>query len=1276
MTLTQLCKAAPLVFILFPLCCGFNTGFVFYRSPGLKLDTIDGVSIVKADLQTPSNNVEFTLQTNEQTKATHDLVQTDNDTLVSTLPRLVPQLPIPPILDFRRPALSKDGPIVAVPTSGAGIYLANGTSGMMFRHITDADGNAVDFSKDGARVLSSFGGNLGVWDVASGELLQKFKPMPFGPEFFAFLYDDARILACYDLVNECHIYDGISYSQYEKYKFDLMPKGYFVSNYSLAPDGLSIAFVVKHLENRDFIGWLELSPNRRQRLIPLPVPDSVNVSAVAALGSGRVVAGVGNGDVMLIDVVRGKTLNSRHLSGRGFNDVVRLDDERLAVTLFTDWERNDCWVSALLIISVSDFSVLQHLNGYQTGCYSIGLLAASDDGHWLISHREELTSKDNRYFDVWNTARVSLLQARKSSQNPVTLGTNTLHLSGVRFNGRGDWLLVSDSSTGLIFHLDTGRVTRPFRYVPEEVTLTHDTLVYVDTTGVTKIWSDRSGIRDLTIPAGMVEQFESPSHPISVDGTHVAIGVETQSYDNIMSEINAFLLLSINDTEKLEQRFNRLGLKSFQLDTLNDRILLQYTGIEMFSTSKAEPIWLRYDLGYPTTVHDFTVDRTGVVIGSQGGLFVLDSESGETRFNIIAQSVSSDDFAIVFSDIGIQGILMVDDSRVSRLSLRDGSVISSDNIDISSLYYAVSNHTGDNHLVVDRDGRAVFWDTTSGKYTTVDTKPRSPSSDLLGKAEESIAFSSDGRLLTIAKLQGTVELWDVSRGPSDLRLLANLLTTVDGFWAVVAPDGRYDASDPADSDGLAWVMPDAPTKPVPLSIFYREYYEPRLLPRLLAGEVFPPIATIADLDRTQPLVEITTIVPAGANHVNVSVEVKETGAEGAQDLKLFRDGRLVGLDSLAGHPSDLSRGDTLNVTFERVQLPTSGPDRIEFSAYAFNGDGIKSETHRLAYTRPSVEPNPRRAFVIVVGVNAYQNSSWDLRYAAEDARAAEDIIARHIEASGEFDEVHTVSLITERDKSGAMVGVATREALLAVLDALAGETNNDELLRLIPGAASLKRARPDDLVYITFSGHGLSGDNGLFHLFLSDIGKGEKREVNSTLLARTLDSDLLARRLRRVDAGDFVMVVDACNSAASVEGGGFKPGPMGSRSLGQLAYDKAMRVLAASQAEAVALESDRLRHGLLTFAMLREGLVGGAADRAPADSTIGFSELLSYGVDRVPVLYEDILDGSFAPQGRGLTAAFLPSGHDTMTPSTQRPSLFDFSRNKREVRLPVMGQID
>jgi len=491
---------------------------------------------------------------------------------------------------------------------------------------------------------------------------------------------------------------------------------------------------------------------------------------------------------------------------------------------------------------------------------------------------------------------------------------------------------------------------------------------------------------------------------------------------------------------------------------------------------------------------------------------------------------------------------------------------------------------------------------------------------------------------------------------------------------VIADDGRYDASDPGDLPGLSWVMPDAPTEPVPVSIFFREYYEPGLLSRLLAGEALPPVPSIIDLDREQPRVEISAIVPTDAGRVNVTVDVNKAEATGVGDLKLFRDERLVGLYEGAGRPdSDAGRRGARQVVFPNIALPTSGADAVEFSAYAFNADGVKSETQRRRYKLPATEPKPRRAFVIAVGVNAYENRSWDLRYAADDARASGTIIARHLEAAGAFDEVHTVSLIAERNASGAAFGAAARADLLAVLKVLAGGAGDRARLATIAGAASLDEARPDDLVYLAFSGHGMSGDNGLFHLFLSDIGVGEARVVNDALLARTLDSDVLARHLLRVDAGHFVMVIDACNSAASVEGGGFKPGPMGSRGLGQLAYDKAMRVLAASQAEAAALESDRLKHGMLTFAMLREGLEGGAADRAPEDRAVSLSEMLKYGVSRVPLLYADLRDGTFTPQGRGHLDMF---GAGVPPLSVQRPSLFDFSRGAREVNMPVLETTD
>ena len=47
------------------------------------------------------------------------------------------------------------------------------------------------------------------------------------------------------------------------------------------------------------------------------------------------------------------------------------------------------------------------------------------------------------------------------------------------------------------------------------------------------------------------------------------------------------------------------------------------------------------------------------------------------------------------------------------------------------------------------------------------------------------------------------------------------------------------------------------------------------------------------------------------------------------------------------------------------------------------------------------------------------------------------------------------------------------------------------------------------------------------------------------------------------------MVLDSCHSGAA-PGQGFRPGPLGDRGFGQLAYDKGLRIFAATQPDTVA----------------------------------------------------------------------------------------------------------
>ena len=84
-------------------------------------------------------------------------------------------------------------------------------------------------------------------------------------------------------------------------------------------------------------------------------------------------------------------------------------------------------------------------------------------------------------------------------------------------------------------------------------------------------------------------------------------------------------------------------------------------------------------------------------------------------------------------------------------------------------------------------------------------------------------------------------------------------------------------------------------------------------------------------------------------------------------------------------------------------------------AYAFNHDRVKSLTARKHFDLPqSVENQTRRAYVISIGVNLFENPSWNLEYAANDARYLNRTLAEHLAQSGSVDEVIPLVLVAER----------------------------------------------------------------------------------------------------------------------------------------------------------------------------------------------------------------------------------------------------------------------
>lgn len=565
-----------------------------------------------------------------------------------------------------------------------------------------------------------------------------------------------------------------------------------------------------------------------------------------------------------------------------------------------------------------------------------------------------------------------------------------------------------------------------------------------------------------------------------------------------------------------------------------------------------------------------------------------------------------------------------------------------------------------------------LWDVNSGQLLRV---IQNQDSEI-----RSVAFILDGKVIAAGGADGAIRLYDSMTS----QIIATLIVLPNGYSAVVAPDGRFDTNHIDEIKGLHWVMPDDPFTSVPIETFMRQYYEPHLLSRILKGEKFKPVPPLMELNRVQPRVFVhkPEPEPGAPDEVTIQVEVargtgeylqdgkKITKTSGVHDLRLFRDGQMVGY--VEGEVT-LENGRAI-IPFHHIKLPHDANKKsVEFSAYAFNVDLVKSDTNRREYSLPALAPHQGKAYIISFGVNASRNPHLNLRYAAPDAQLMASVLKQKLDERNaqtkEYSEVVAIPLLADYGANGKLdVATATKANFANVLHLLAGEPVDakqlQELKTHIPGIEKIEKATPEDLLIIAFSCHGDLDRDGNFHLLPYDVDESIPEDG---AWQKSISSEDLSRWLRYVDAGEMAMIVDACHSAGAV-GGEFKPGPMGSRGLGQLAYDKGMMILAASQADNVALESARVRHGLLTYALLKEGIEAGRADNQPKDQKVLLTEWLNYGVSRVPSLAEEVRKGAVTDL-KGIRVIVPPSSNAAAQPPAQQPSLFNFKKQRREVIL-------
>ena len=506
-----------------------------------------------------------------------------------------------------------------------------------------------------------------------------------------------------------------------------------------------------------------------------------------------------------------------------------------------------------------------------------------------------------------------------------------------------------------------------------------------------------------------------------------------------------------------------------------------------------------------------------------------------------------------------------------------------------------------------RDSTIKLWDPGTGKLI----------STLTAHADRvnSIAFSSDGRWFTSASEDGSTRLWRAETG----ELAATLISLRDSSdWLVVAPDGLFDGS-PSAWNQILWRFGQNTYNTKPVEVFFNEYFYPGLLGEILAGKSPKAAQEITKRDRRQPQVSLSLAGnqvdknrSISARNIAVRIEVTEAPADetheassGARDLRLFRNGSLL----------QVWHGDLpLNAngkTVVEITIPVLAGSN-ELTAYVFNQDNVKSPDGELRLTGDDSLKRPGTTYILAVGLNQYANTSFNLKYAVPDAQLFGKLLGQSLNRKDSADQTEVIQLKDDE---------ATKSNVLIALRLLSGDRTD-----IPPGAPDvlrkLKKAQPEDNLIIFFAGHGMAYQNR-FYLVPFDLGyKGARERLSQSdipaIASHSISDREFEQSLERVDAGHIVMVLDACHSGQVLEAEERRRGPMNSKGLAQLAYEKGMFILTASQSYQSALEAEELGHGLLTYALLLQGLEQAKADDKPKDGLVVLDEWLDYATDSVP----------------------------------------------------------
>ncbi|HEX8845581.1 MAG TPA: caspase family protein [Pyrinomonadaceae bacterium] len=522
------------------------------------------------------------------------------------------------------------------------------------------------------------------------------------------------------------------------------------------------------------------------------------------------------------------------------------------------------------------------------------------------------------------------------------------------------------------------------------------------------------------------------------------------------------------------------------------------------------------------------------------------------------------------------------DGKIKLWDVEAGSVLHDFDVPAGDVRaVAFQPFVGDN-LASGSSGGIEVWRRNAGKWEKT-------LSLAAGKEINSIAFQPGGGLAGSTD-ETKIKLWSFDTGKE----LLSFASFSQDDWVVMTPDGLFDGS-PSGWNRILWRFSQSTLNVSPVETLFNDLYYPGLLAEILSGRQPKASQDISQKDRRQP--QLTITLPEEQTEFGKSissriakVQIEIESPAGARDVRLFRNGTLA----------YAWRGDVA-LKDGRVVLETSIPvvaGENKLTAYGFNRDNIKSEDAVIDVEGAESLKRAGVLYILAIGINQYANPQYNLKHAVSD-----------VQAFG-----------AELQRQQNKLRIYERTEVILLTDAEATKAN------ILGSLAQLAKVQPEDAVFIYFSGHGMAQKNR-FYLIPHDVGDaGERAKLEpdglQRILAHSISDQELSAAIEPIYAGQMLLVIDASNSGQVLEAEETGRGPMNSKRLAQLAYEKGMYILTASQSGQAALESEGLEYSYLAYALIKEGLKSVRTD-ADSDGLINLREWLEYATKRVPEIMGD-----------------------------------------------------